>query len=144
MEKRLSTLPGNAYEITQPIQMRFNELIAGVRGDIAVKVFGDDFGGMNDAAGRIADILRKTRGAMDVRVEQTEGLPMLDIRPNRMAMSRIGVTAGDVRTAINISSGQESDVVEINATTPDPERSAAIAHASGPARPPPPPGGAGG
>nr|AGU10535.1 AcrB/AcrD/AcrF family [uncultured organism] len=48
MEKRLSTLPGNAYEITQPIQMRFNELIAGVRGDIAVKVFGDDFGGMND------------------------------------------------------------------------------------------------
>ena len=105
MEKRLSTLPGNAYEITQPIQMRFNELIAGVRGDIAVKVFGDDFGGMNAAAARIADILRKTGGAVDVRVEQTEGLPMLDIRPNRMAMSRIGVTAGDVQDTVAAAIG---------------------------------------
>ncbi len=112
MEKRLSTLPGNAYEITQPIQMRFNELIAGVRGDIAVKVFGDDFGGMNDAAGRIAAILRKTRGADDVRVEQTEGLPMLDIRPNRMAMSRIGVTAGDVQDTVAAAiGGREAGVI---------------------------------
>ncbi|KQM65908.1 cation transporter [Sphingomonas sp. Leaf17] len=112
MEKRLSTLPGNAYEITQPIQMRFNELIAGVRGDVAVKVFGDDFGGMNDAAGRIADILRKTRGAVDVRVEQTEGLPMLDIRPNRMAMSRIGVTAGDVQDTVAAAiGGREAGVI---------------------------------
>ncbi len=112
MEKRLSTLPGNAYEITQPIQMRFNELIAGVRGDIAVKVFGDDFGGMNDAAGRIAAIMRKTRGAVDVRVEQTEGLPMLDIRPNRMAMSRIGVTAGDVQDTVAAAiGGREAGVI---------------------------------
>ncbi len=112
MEKRLSTLPGNAYEITQPIQMRFNELIAGVRGDIAVKVFGDDFGGMNDAAGRIAGILRQTRGAVDVRVEQTEGLPMLDIRPNRMAMSRIGVTAGDVQDTVAAAiGGREAGVI---------------------------------
>jgi len=112
MEKRLSTLPGNAYEITQPIQMRFNELIAGVRGDIAVKVFGDDFGGMNDAAGRIAAILRKTRGAVDVRVEQTEGLPMFDIRPNRMAMSRIGVTAGDVQDTVAAAiGGREAGVI---------------------------------
>ncbi|KQN06940.1 efflux RND transporter permease subunit [Sphingomonas sp. Leaf25] len=112
MEKRLSTLPGNAYEITQPIQMRFNELIAGVRGDIAVKVFGDDFGGMNDAADRIADVLRRTRGAVDVRVEQTEGLPMLDIRPNRMAMSRIGVTAGDVQDTVAAAiGGREAGVI---------------------------------
>src|SRR3546814_974278 len=60
--------------------MRFNELIAGVRGDIAVKVFGDDFDAMNDTANQIAAILRRTEGAVDVRVEQTEGLPMLDIR----------------------------------------------------------------
>ncbi len=105
IEKRLSTLPGNAYEITQPIQMRFNELIAGVRGDIAVKVYGDDFGGMNAAAGRIAAVLRGTRGAADVRVEQTKGLPMLDIRPNRMAMSRIGVTAGDVQDTVAAAIG---------------------------------------
>ncbi len=105
IEKRLSTLPGNAYEITQPIQMRFNELIAGVRGDIAVKIYGDDFGGMNASAERIAKILRATPGAVDVRVEQTEGLPMLDIRPNRMAMSRIGVTAGDVQDTVAAAIG---------------------------------------
>lgn len=112
MAQRLSTLPGNSYEITQPIQMRFNELFAGVRGDIAVKVFGDDFGGMTDAAGHIADILRKTRGAVDVRVEQTEGLPMLDIRPNRMAMARIGVTAGDVQDTVSAAiGGREAGVI---------------------------------
>jgi cobalt-zinc-cadmium resistance protein CzcA len=105
LEKRLSALPGNAYEITQPIQMRFNELIAGVRGDIAIKVFGDDFGEMNATADRIAGILRRTRGAADVRVEQTEGLPMLDIRPNRTAMSRVGVTAGDVQDTVAAAIG---------------------------------------
>ena len=112
VEKRLSTLPGNAYEITQPIQMRFNELIAGVRGDIAVKVFGDDFGAMNATADRIADVLRNTAGAADVRVEQTEGLPMLDIRPNRMAMARIGVTAGDVQDTVAAAiGGREAGVI---------------------------------
>lgn len=105
LEKRLSKLPGNAYEITQPIQMRFNELIAGVRGDIAVKVFGDDFGQMNAAANAIADVLRKTQGAADVRVEQTEGLPMLDIRPNRIAMARVGITAGDVQDTVAAAIG---------------------------------------
>ncbi|WP_267349830.1 CusA/CzcA family heavy metal efflux RND transporter [Sphingomonas sp. GM_Shp_2] len=105
MEGRLSRLPGNAYEITQPIQMRFNELIAGVRGDIAVKVFGDDFTQMNAAAEDIADVLRRTSGAVDVRVEQTEGLPMLDIRPNRVAMSRVGVTAGDVQDVVAAAVG---------------------------------------
>ncbi|MET0270673.1 MAG: CusA/CzcA family heavy metal efflux RND transporter, partial [Sphingomonas sp.] len=105
LEHRLSALPGNAYEITQPIQMRFNELIAGVRGDIAIKVFGDDFGEMNATADRIADILRQTRGAADVRVEQTEGLPMLDIRPNRTAMSQVGVTAGDVQDTVAAAIG---------------------------------------
>jgi len=100
IEKKISKIPGNAYEITQPIQMRFNELIAGVRGDLAVKVFGDDFASMNATAVRIADVLRKVRGASDVRVEQTEGLPLLDIRPNRDAMARVGVTAGDVQDLV--------------------------------------------
>ncbi len=105
LEKRLSTLPGNNYEITQPIQMRFNELIAGVRGDVAVKVFGDDFAQMNATAEAIAGVLRRTQGATDVRVEQTEGLPMLDIRPNRTAMSRVGVTAGDVQDTVAAAIG---------------------------------------
>ena len=105
LEKRLSTLPGNNYEITQPIQMRFNELIAGVRGDVAVKVFGDDFAQMNATAEAIAGVLRRTQGATDVRVEQTEGLPMLDIRPNRTAMSRVGVTGGDVQDTVAAAIG---------------------------------------
>ena len=105
LEAQLAKIPGNAYEITQPIQMRFNELIAGVRGDIAVKVFGDDFTSMTATAERIAGILRKTRGATDVKVEQTSGLPMLDIRMNRDAMARLGVTAQDVQDTIAATLG---------------------------------------
>ncbi|MGL3822239.1 efflux RND transporter permease subunit [Sphingopyxis sp. R3-92] len=105
LEKELNKFPGNAYEITQPIQMRFNELIAGVRGDIAIKVFGDDFDAMNATAQEIATILRKTEGASDVRVEETEGLSMLDIRVNRDAMARLGVTAQDVQDVVTATIG---------------------------------------
>ena len=105
IEGELAKLPGNAYEITQPIQMRFNELIAGVRGDIAVKVFGDDFNAMNRTAEQIAGVLRKTEGATDVKVEQTTGLPMLDIKVNRDAMARLGVTAQDVQDTVTATIG---------------------------------------
>ncbi|WP_242416165.1 efflux RND transporter permease subunit [Sphingomonas panni] len=105
IEGQLATIPGNAYEITQPIQMRFNELIAGVRGDIAVKVFGDDFAAMNRTAEQIAGVLRRTSGAVDVKVEQTTGLPMLDIRVDRDAMARLGITAQDVQDTITATIG---------------------------------------
>ena len=105
LEERLEAQPGSAYEITQPIQMRFNELISGVRGDVAVKVFGEDFATMNATAEQIADILRSTEGAVDVKVEQTEGLPILDIRPRRAAMAQLGVTARDVQDVIAASIG---------------------------------------
>ena len=105
VEKVLEGIPGGAFEISQPIQMRFNELIAGVRGDIAVKVFGDDFDAMNDTANRIAAILRQTEGAADVRVEQTQGLPMLDIRPRRDIMSRLGITAQTVQDTVSAAIG---------------------------------------
>jgi len=105
LEKELNKFPGNAYEITQPIQMRFNELIAGVRGDLAIKVFGDDFDAMNATAQEIAAILRRTEGATDVRVEETEGLSMLDIRANRDAMARLGVTAQDVQDVVTATLG---------------------------------------
>jgi cobalt-zinc-cadmium resistance protein CzcA len=112
IEKKLSTIPGNRYDMTQPIQMRFNELIAGVRSDIAVKVFGDDFASMNATADRIAEVLRNVRGAADVRVEQTEGLPLLDIRPNRDAMARVGVTPGDVQDVVATTiGGREAGVI---------------------------------
>ncbi|AZI36101.1 putative heavy metal efflux system protein [Caenibius tardaugens NBRC 16725] len=105
VEKVLEGIPGGAFEISQPIQMRFNELIAGVRGDVAIKVFGDDFDSMNATANQIAAVLRKTEGAADVRVEQTQGLPMLDIRPNRDAMSRLGITAQTVQDTVSAAIG---------------------------------------
>ncbi|MBO9379350.1 CusA/CzcA family heavy metal efflux RND transporter [Sphingomonas histidinilytica] len=105
LEGELAHFPGNAYEITQPIQMRFNELIAGVRGDVAVKIFGDDFAAMNRTAEQIAAILRRTEGAVDVKVEQTSGLPMLDIRVNRDAMARLGVTVQDVHDVVTATIG---------------------------------------
>ena len=105
LERTLARFPGNAYEITQPIQMRFNELIAGVRGDIAVKVFGDDVAAMNRTADQIAAVLRRTPGAADVKVEQTTGLPMLDIRVNRDAMARVGVAAQDVQDVVTATLG---------------------------------------
>ena len=105
LEHELTRFPGNAYEITQPIQMRFNELIAGVRGDVAVKIFGDDFAAVTATAEKIAGVLRRTEGATDVKVEQTTGLPMLDIRVNRDAMARLGITAQDVQDAIGATLG---------------------------------------
>jgi cobalt-zinc-cadmium resistance protein CzcA len=112
IEKEIARFPGNAYEVTQPIQMRFNELIAGVRGDVAIKVFGDDFVAMNRTAEQIAGVLRRTPGAVDVKVEQTTGLPMLDIRVNRDAMARLGVTAQDVQDTISATlSGREAGMI---------------------------------
>lgn len=105
VERVLEGLPGGAFEISQPIQLRFNELIAGVRGDVAVKVFGDDTEAMTATANGIAAILRQTQGATDVRVEQTEGLPMLDIRPRRDIMSRLGITAQTVQDTISAAIG---------------------------------------
>ena len=79
IEAAVRELPGNSYEFSQPIQMRFNELLAGVRGDVSVKVFGDEFEPLLRAAEQVASILRATKGAKDVKVEQAGGLSILDI-----------------------------------------------------------------
>ncbi|MFZ8477672.1 efflux RND transporter permease subunit, partial [Staphylococcus aureus] len=76
-------MPGQNYEFSQPIQLRFNELISGVRSDVAVKVFGDDMDVMNNAAGRIAAVLKGISGATEVNIEQTTGLPMLSVQIDR-------------------------------------------------------------
>ena len=96
IEHAVADIPGQNYELTQPIQMRFNELLAGVRGDIAVKVYGDDFDAMVRTAEQVAVKLRAVKGAEDVRVEQVQGLPLLDARLDRDAMARVGLTARDV------------------------------------------------
>ena len=105
IEARLEGLTGNAYEFSQPIQMRFNELIAGVRGDVAVKVYGDDLGAMTKAAEEVATALRAVKGAADVRVEQTSGFPTLDVQLNRDAIGRYGLTVEEVADTLSVAMG---------------------------------------
>ena len=105
MEQAVRKVPGNNYEFTQPIQMRFNELISGVRADVAVKVFGDDLDVMLNLAERIEKIVKAVPGAADVRIEQITGLPVLSVQMNREKMARYGLNGSDVQDAINIAIG---------------------------------------
>lgn len=98
-------LPGNNYEFTQPIEMRFNELISGVRADVAVKVFGDDLDTLVDTAERIMTVARKVPGASDVRVEAVTGLPMLSITPDRDALARHGLNPDVVQSVVATAVG---------------------------------------
>ncbi len=95
MEEALHKVPGNNYEFTQPIQLRFNELIGGVKSDVAIKIYGDDFETMGIAAGEIAHSLSHLKGAKDIKVGQSEGLPSLDIHYAREALSRYGIPLKD-------------------------------------------------
>ncbi len=109
MQKAVNYVPGSNYEFTQPIQMRFNELISGVRSDVAVKVFGDDMQIMNATAEAIFKVLSSTRGGEDVKVEQTTGLPMLTINIDRQEIARLGVNVADVQEVISIAmNGREA------------------------------------
>ena len=101
VEAAARTVVGNAYETSQPIQMRFNELIAGVRGDVAVKLYGDDLDKMGLAARSIAAAFEATPGASEVRIEQTEGAPVLDLRFDRAAIARLGLTVDDVAGTVS-------------------------------------------
>jgi heavy metal efflux system protein len=112
IEAAVRELPGNSYEFTQPIQMRFNELLAGVRGDIAVKVFGDAFGPLLSAADQIADTLRATKGATDVKVEQASGLAVLEISVDKAAIARRGLSLAAIQDVIGTAiGGREAGVV---------------------------------
>ena len=98
-------VPGNNYEFTQPIEMRFNELISGVRADVAIKVFGDDLDTLAAVAERIETVARQVRGATDVQVEQVEGLPLLTVQPDRQALARFGLNPGIVQQTIATAVG---------------------------------------
>jgi cobalt-zinc-cadmium resistance protein CzcA len=112
MQAAVMKIPGNNYEFTQPIQMRFNELISGVRSDVAVKVFGDDMDVMNPTAGEIAEVLEGIPGAADVKVEQITGLPMLTLDIDRAKASRLGLNVSDVQEALSIAvGGREAGLV---------------------------------
>ena len=112
IEASVAKLPGNALEFTQPIQMRFNELLAGVRGDLAVKVFGDETVPMLKAAAQISTILNGVEGAADVKVEQASGLPFLEITVNRAEIARRGLSVGAVQDVIAAAvGGREAGMV---------------------------------
>jgi cobalt-zinc-cadmium resistance protein CzcA len=103
MEENLSHLLGNNYEFTQPIEMRFNELIAGVRSDVAVMIYGDDFAAMNRTAQEVATLLNGIEGAADVRVEQVSGQPTITASVDRTAAAAQGVHASDAADALSIA-----------------------------------------
>ena len=105
LESELQLVPGNNYEFIQPIQMRFNELIAGVRSDVAVKVFGDDMEVLGEVGDQVERVLSAVPGASDVKVEQTTGLPLLTIHLNRPALARLGLNTADVQDVIEIAVG---------------------------------------
>jgi len=105
IEKRVSDIPGNNYEFTQPIQMRFNELISGVRADVGVKVFGDDLDVLLRIAGQVQSVLKSVAGAADLKVEQVSGLPVMTVRLNRPALARYGISASEVQTTVEIAIG---------------------------------------
>ncbi len=105
IQRASAIVPGSAYELSQPIQLRFNELISGVRSDVAVKVFGDDMAVLNTTAGEIAETLQKLNGASEVKVEQTSGLPVLTINIDRDKAARFGLNVGDVQDTIAVAVG---------------------------------------
>ena len=105
IEEKTAPIVGNAYDVTQPIQMRFNELIGGVRSDVAVAVFGDDLDQMSTTAAHIAGALSKVRGVADLRVAQTHGFPTFDIRFDRDAIARFGLTVQDVADTVEAALG---------------------------------------
>ncbi|PSJ16581.1 efflux RND transporter permease subunit [Nitrosomonas supralitoralis] len=108
MEQAVHKVPGNNYEFTQPIQMRFNELLSGVRADVAIKVFGDDMDTLLDLGEEIERLLGTVPGAADVRTEQITGLPVLSIQMDRAQMARYGLNGRDVQDVVAMSVGGRS------------------------------------
>ncbi len=105
VQATVSKLPGNNYEFSQPIQLRFNELISGVRSDVAVKLFGDDMDVLNDTATKVSTVMGRIPGAAEVKVEQTTGLPMLTVNINRDKTARYGLNIADVQDAVATAIG---------------------------------------
>ena len=105
IQEAAEEIPGNVYEISQPIQQRFNELISGVRSDVGVKIFGDDLDVLVQSAAKVQAVLQGVQGAADVKTEQASGLPVLTVKLNRQALSRYGISVGDVQNLVEIAVG---------------------------------------
>ena len=105
LEAVVTPIPGNRYEFLQPIQMRFNELIAGVRTELAVKVFGDDFDELIRLGDEIQQVIAGIDGAVDVAAEQASGLPVLTVEPRREILARMGLTIADLQDVVATALG---------------------------------------
>jgi cobalt-zinc-cadmium resistance protein CzcA len=105
IEAAAARIPGSKYEFTQPIQMRFNELIAGVRAEVAIKIYGDDLDTLVDLGGQVETLLQSVSGSADVQAEQVTGLPMLSVTPDRGRLARYGLNVADVQRTLTIAIG---------------------------------------
>jgi cobalt-zinc-cadmium resistance protein CzcA len=105
LEAAVKAIPGNNYEFTQPVQMRMNELIAGVRAEVAIKLYGDDLEQLAEVGGVIEKIASRIEGAADVKLEQVTGLPLMTITPDRTALARYGLSVGDVQDTVSVALG---------------------------------------
>lgn len=108
IEQAAEEIAGSSYELSQPIQLRFNELISGVRSDLGVKIFGDDLEVLAQVAGQVQSVLQTVQGAADVRTEQVSGLPVLTVKLDRQALSRYGISVADVQNLVEIAVGGKS------------------------------------
>jgi cobalt-zinc-cadmium resistance protein CzcA len=105
MQAAAETIPGNNYEFTQPIQMRFNELISGVRSDVAVKIYGDDLDVLLETAEQVEAVAEGVAGVQDLKTEQVTGLPVLSVIPDRDALARYGLSVEDVQGVVSTALG---------------------------------------
>lgn len=107
LTEKVNQVPGQGYNFSQPIQMRFSELVSGVKADIGIKVFGEDLRELKARADEIASVVRSLPGAQDVEVEQVDEVPVLQIDIDRDAISRVGVSVDDIQEMIKIALGGE-------------------------------------
>lgn len=105
MDAAVRTIPGNNYEFTQPVQMRMNELIAGVRAEVAIKLYGDDLEQLAEVGQQIEKVASTVEGAADVKLEQVTGLPLMTIRPDLAALARYGLSVSDVQDTVSVAIG---------------------------------------
>jgi cobalt-zinc-cadmium resistance protein CzcA len=112
LRAKIGQVPGNNYEITQPIEMRFNELISGVRADVALRIYGDDLDQLAEIGARAQQLLAQVDGGKDVRMEQVEGLPMISVEPQRDHLALLGLSVADVQQALQIAvSGVQTGII---------------------------------
>ncbi len=112
MKKAMSVIPGIVFEFTQPVQLRFNELMTGVRSDVAIKIYGDDLNILTEKANQVASLINKVQGVGDIQVEQVQGLPQITVRYNKAKLSQYGLKVKDVNMVLRTAfAGSKAGIV---------------------------------